>query len=320
MNSRYLLPPETLCNSGYGVLYSGEGNIAPNLHISPPQNSPPPFLIRLSRAKWYSFLRRVFHYQNGSGSDLGPNPFNSRNWMLMEFITLAIQISAIAYTLIMSKQERLVWPMRIWISGYAFGCFLTLILLYCRYTLVYLAPGDDTAVSDIEQQRSHQDSRSLQYMNKCKTSLDLLFAVWFVLGNIWIFDSGFGSYNRASKLYSLWIALLAWNAVCYSFPFILFVLLCCCVPLLSRLLGYNLNKASLDRGATEEQIAGLQSWKYKDVPKNNEIQECCICLAKYKDKEEIRKLPCTHIFHLKCVDQWLKIISCCPLCKQGIEK
>ncbi|KAK4491793.1 hypothetical protein RD792_002573 [Penstemon davidsonii] len=235
MNSRYLLAPETLCNSGYGVLYSGEGNIAPNLHISPPQNSPPPpppppFLIRLSRAKWYSFLRRVFHYQNGSGSDLGPNPFNSRNWMLMEFITLAIQISAIAYTLIMSKQDRLVWPMRIWISGYAFGCFLTLILLYCRYTLVYLTPGDNTTVSDIEQQRSHQES---------------------------------------------------------------------------RLLGYNLNKASLDRGATEEQIAGLQSWKYKDVensPKNNEIQECCICLAKYKDKEEIRKLPWDREIKVKMMD------------------
>jgi len=49
-------------------------------------------------------------------------------------------------------------------------------------------------------------------------------------------------------------------------------------------------------------------------------QECCICLAKYKDKEEVRQLPCSHVFHLECVDQWLKIISCCPLCKQGLER
>lgn len=26
------------------------------------------------------------------------------------------------------------------------------------------------------------------------------------------------------------------------------------------------------------------------------------------------------MFHLKCVDQWLRIISCCPLCKQELEK
>lgn len=48
-------------------------------------------------------------------------------------------------------------------------------------------------------------------------------------------------------------------------------------------------------------------------------QECCICLAKYSDKEEVRQLPCLHVFHLNCVDQWLRIMSACPLCKQGLE-
>lgn len=155
--------------------------------------------------------------------------------------------------------------------------------------------------------------------------------MWFVMGNVWIFDSRFGSYHHAPKLHILCISLLAWNAVSYSFPFILFVLLCCCVPLLSSLIGYNMNTAALQRGATEEQLAGLPSWKHKDaaagcVPeegkaaKNHEDPECCICLAKYMEKEEIRQLPCSHIFHLECVDQWLMIISCCPLCKQGIGK
>ncbi|KAI3456782.1 hypothetical protein Pfo_013445 [Paulownia fortunei] len=339
MNTRYFFTPDSLCNSGSAVSISSilpaaaEERVALNLQSRPSRNSPS-FLIRLamkvSRSRWYSFLRRVFHYQNGSGSDLGPNPFDSANWMLMEFIALAVQISLTAYTLIISKGERPVWPMRIWVSGYAFGCFLSLILLYWRYRLVYLTQGDiGSSGSDVEQQRSHAESRNLHYMHKCKTSLELLFAIWFVMGNVWVFDSRFGSYHRAPKLHVLCISLLAWNAVSYSFPFILFVLLCCCVPLLSSLLGYNMNAASLHRGAIEEQLASLPSWKYKDVgnilelgnsAKNHEVPECCICLAKYRDKEEIRQLPCTHIFHLKCVDQWLKIISCCPLCKQGIEK
>lgn len=48
-------------------------------------------------------------------------------------------------------------------------------------------------------------------------------------------------------------------------------------------------------------------------------QECCICLAQYREKEEVRQLPCTHMFHLKCVDRWLRIISSCPLCKQELS-
>ncbi|KAK6123855.1 hypothetical protein DH2020_042402 [Rehmannia glutinosa] len=196
--------------------------------------------MKISRSRCYKFLRRVFHYQNGSGSDLGPNPFDSGNWMLMEFMALVVQISLTCYTLIISKEERPVWPMRLWLLGYAFGCFVSLVHLYWRY-------------------------RNLQYMQKCKTSLELLFAIWFVMGNVWVFDSRFASYHRAPKLHVLCISLLAWNAVSYSFPFILFVLLCCCVPLLSTLLGYNMNAGSLQRGATEEQLASLPSWKYKDV-------------------------------------------------------
>lgn len=300
-----------------------------------PRVPPSSFLIRMamkiSRSRWFSFLRRVFHYQNGPRSDLGSNPFNSGTWMLTEFVVLAIQIAMIVYTLAISKQERPVWPMRIWASGYACGCIFSLMQLCWRYRVFRLSQteGEGSNISDIEQQRSHDDSRNLQCMNKYRTFLELFFAIWFVMGNVWIFDSRFGSFRRAPKLHVLCISLLAWNAISYSFPFILFVLLCCCVPLLSTLLGYNMNMGSIDRGASDEQLSKLSSWKYKEVGNNLELgnsalntqnSECCICLAKYRDKEEIRQLPCSHIFHLKCVDHWLRIISCCPLCKQELQR
>ena len=55
------------------------------LHVS--------LLLRISRARWFNILRRVFHYQNqnGSRSNLGSNPFNSSTWMMLEFIALIIQ-------------------------------------------------------------------------------------------------------------------------------------------------------------------------------------------------------------------------------------
>jgi hypothetical protein len=49
------------------------------------------------------------------------------------------------------------------------------------------------------------------------------------------------------------------------------------------------------------------------------VQECCICLAQYLEKEEVRQLLYTHMFHLKCVDRWLRIISSYPLCKQELK-
>lgn len=47
----------------------------------------------------------------------------------------------------------------------------------------------------------------------------------------------------------------------------------------------------------------------------NLLQVCCICLARYADNDELRELPCIHVFHVECVDKWLKINASCPLCK-----
>ncbi|KAF5461227.1 hypothetical protein F2P56_021043 [Juglans regia] len=342
MNTRHFFPPYSLCNSGSEISFSsnppaGEDRMVVGNRHRPtralPSSSLGRMAMRISRARWFSFLRRVFHYQNGSRSDLGSNPFNSSTWMLMEFVALVVQISITTFTIAISKKEKPVWPMRIWIVGYNIGCVLSLLLLYGRYRH-HLTHGDGFGLSDVEQQRGSEESRISHLMNKCRTSLELFFAIWFVMGNVWVFDSRFGSFHRAPKLHVLCISLLAWNAICYSFPFLLFLLLCCCVPLISSLVGYNMNTGSTDRGASDDQISQLPSWRYKEVDTKlepctnthcnpdlaNEDPECCICLAKYKDKEELRQLPCSHVFHLKCVDQWLQIISCCPLCKQELER
>ena len=102
-------------------------------------------------------------------------------------------------------------------------------------------------------------------MNRCRASLDLFFAMWFVMGNVWIFDTRFGSFSRAPKLHILCITILAWNAITYSFPFFLFLLLCIFVPLASNFIGYNMSLGSAEKGASDDQISQLLSWKYKQV-------------------------------------------------------
>lgn len=113
--------------------------------------------------------------------------------------------------------------------------------------------------------------RTSHLIDKCRSSLELFFAIWFVMGNVWAFDSRFGSFPQAPKLQVLCIILLSWNAICYSFPFLLFLLLCCCVPLMSTLLGYNMSMGSSARGASEDQISQLPSWRYKGVHTNLDL-------------------------------------------------
>ncbi|XP_043688982.1 E3 ubiquitin-protein ligase At4g11680-like [Telopea speciosissima] len=338
MNTRNYFPPDSLFGSGIpfsfpSIASTGGGHVAIGIRNGSARIPPLSFLMRtamrISRANWFNFLRRVFHYQNGSRSDLGSNPFNSGSWITLEFITLAVQITIISLTLATSREEKPSWPLNIWIVGYDIGCLLTLPLLYWRYNHCFVIQGN----SDLEQQRNNEESRS-DLMNKSRTFLELFFAIWFVMGNVWVFDSRSGSFNQAPKLHVLCIMLLAWNAVSYSFPFLLFLLLCCFVPLISKLLGYNMGMGSADRGASDDQISQLPSWKFKQVDScsepgdgagcnsdsENENSECCICLANYRDEEEIRQLPCSHIFHQRCVDQWLRIISSCPFCKQDLKR
>lgn len=115
--------------------------------------------MRVSRARWFIFLRRVFHYQNGSRSNLGSDPFNSSSWMAMELVAMVVQLVITVFVLAISEAEKPIWPMRLWIVGYDLGCILSLLLLYGRYWHLYLMHGERVGLSDTEQQRSSQASR-----------------------------------------------------------------------------------------------------------------------------------------------------------------
>ncbi|KDP36092.1 hypothetical protein JCGZ_08736 [Jatropha curcas] len=53
------------------------------------------------------------------------------------------------------------------------------------------------------------------------------------------------------------------------------------------------------------------------IQKKDSTASCCsICLADYKSTDMLRLLPdCGHLFHLKCVDQWLRRHPTCPVCR-----
>lgn len=59
-------------------------------------------------------------------------------------------------------------------------------------------------------------------------------------------------------------------------------------------------------------------YKYVKIA-NEETAACNICLQDLIGDENVRRLPCLHIFHVDCVDNWLtKISTNCPICRRSV--
>lgn len=48
--------------------------------------------------------------------------------------------------------------------------------------------------------------------------------------------------------------------------------------------------------------------------------QCTVCLSLVQEGEVVRRLPaCMHLFHVSCIDMWLRSHSTCPLCRATVE-
>ncbi|KAK7271889.1 hypothetical protein RJT34_28145 [Clitoria ternatea] len=309
----------------------------------------------------------------------GRSPLNSGLWISVELVVTVSQIIASIVVLSLSRNENPQAPLFAWVVGYASGCVATLPILYWRfrnrnqsteqntsqpsqgssgsnppdrtYTAIYVSHVSDEENGHHTQSDARNTiipgaftSRLNGLVDHFKMALDCFFAVWFVVGNVWIFG-GHTSPSDAPQLYRLCIVFLTFSCIGYAMPFILCATICCCLPCIISVLGIR-EEFSQNRGATIESINALPIYKFK--VKNNENSDdqdvnaaideggilaagtekeraisgedavCCICLAKYADDDELRELPCSHVFHVVCVDKWLKINASCPLCKSEV--
>ncbi|KAJ0172231.1 hypothetical protein K1T71_012204 [Dendrolimus kikuchii] len=57
---------------------------------------------------------------------------------------------------------------------------------------------------------------------------------------------------------------------------------------------------------------------YAPTPHHHD-EKCTICLSLFEIHADCRRLPCMHLFHMECVDQWLSTNKHCPICRVDIE-
>ncbi|XP_074600067.1 RING finger protein 11-like [Brevipalpus obovatus] len=48
-------------------------------------------------------------------------------------------------------------------------------------------------------------------------------------------------------------------------------------------------------------------------------RECAICMCDFVINDSIRFLPCLHIYHTKCIDDWLMRSFTCPSCMEPVD-
>lgn len=63
-------------------------------------------------------------------------------------------------------------------------------------------------------------------------------------------------------------------------------------------------------GMDQNDISLLPVHTYK-APASGESEnnktDCLVCLSEFSEGERLRTLPCCHIYHVDCIDEWLRV-------------
>jgi len=48
-------------------------------------------------------------------------------------------------------------------------------------------------------------------------------------------------------------------------------------------------------------------------------RECVICMIEFQVGDQVRYLPCMHMYHIECIDDWLMRSFTCPSCMEPVD-
>lgn len=69
------------------------------------------------------------------------------------------------------------------------------------------------------------------------------------------------------------------------------------------------------RGLGKLEIEQLVSYKYNADTHEGDQTSCVVCMCDFEARQILRVLPCSHEFHAKCIDKWLRSNRTCPICR-----
>ena len=103
------------------------------------------------------------------------------------------------------------------------------------------------------------------------------------------------------------------------------ILILVAIYLIWRVLSRRIKTERQKRILNNLQKLKFSWWKSQNVPRQNTSteligeSECCICCQKINEDSFIAALPsCGHVFHHRCVFEWLTINPVCPYCRDNV--
>mmetsp|Transcript_26553 Transcript_26553/g.68551 ORF Transcript_26553/g.68551 Transcript_26553/m.68551 type:complete len:446 (-) Transcript_26553:228-1565(-) len=72
-------------------------------------------------------------------------------------------------------------------------------------------------------------------------------------------------------------------------------------------------------GSTLATVTTEEPWT-QALKERLDQDQCMVCLCDFEDDEQVRHLPCKHVFHTGCIDEWLGRDAHCPLCRHAFAR
>ncbi|KAH3742593.1 hypothetical protein Pelo_16015 [Pelomyxa schiedti] len=82
--------------------------------------------------------------------------------------------------------------------------------------------------------------------------------------------------------------------------------------------SYSASTASASASSASYSASALDTASASSVASGTQPTEdntkCPVCLCEYEEGDVLKTLPCLHIYHVECIDRWLKTKKTCPVC------
>jgi hypothetical protein len=155
---------------------------------------------------------------------------------------------------------------------------------------------------------------SNEYLNQIrKTLINLKIGIMMICASIILYITTNDCRHESSAFWWMILAIILIQScqICLI-PVLLFLFTCLCLPCLLCIVRRFIN-------ARMEHIQNLPVHIHTHTH-NSEEDPCSICYSGYELGESIKTLPCGHIYHVACIDEWLHIRNICPMCRQPIDQ
>ena len=138
--------------------------------------------------------------------------------------------------------------------------------------------------------------------------INLAMTVWLIYGNV-IFYSSANDCQTIEATYGLWIMMLVFLIIGYFFLLAMIIVL---IVLPFILFCNRRREEQGEEEINDEQMLKIANSLHRekwDPLVHKHEHECKICLAEYKNEDNVTKLKChpTHYFHTDCIETWVKI-------------